>query len=55
MYQWPPHSGHTNDLLLIEPVLDENGDGVVMKIEPGESLALHSILLIGVIFLKIGT
>ena len=35
VYQWPPHTGHTNDLLHIEPVLDEDGEDVVLKIEPG--------------------
>ena len=35
IYVWPNHSGKPNELLQIKQLLDEKGEPVVKRIEPG--------------------
>lgn len=36
LFQWPPHDGDPAKLLAIKPLVDELGDSLVKKVEPGE-------------------
>ncbi len=35
LFQWPPHDGDPTKLLTIKPLVDELGDPLMKKVEPG--------------------
>uniref|UniRef100_T1JHJ1 Uncharacterized protein n=1 Tax=Strigamia maritima TaxID=126957 RepID=T1JHJ1_STRMM len=37
IYSWPPHTGDSNELLRIRPLVDLTGEPIMKKIEPGLS------------------